>query len=67
MRRGEQHGTAAATQDDAAGAVDGVKDGKYAFHTGSEPNPWWQVDLGKVQVVSPSRGVQPARLCSRTA
>ena len=32
---------------DAAGAVDGVKDGKYAFHTGQEPNPWWQVDLGK--------------------
>jgi hypothetical protein len=32
---------------DAAGAVDGVKDGKYAFHTDREPNPWWQVDLGK--------------------
>ena len=34
------------TQGDAAGAVDGVKDGKYAFHTAQEPNPWWQVDLG---------------------
>jgi len=32
---------------DAAGAVDGVKDGKYAFHTDKEPNPWWQVDLGE--------------------
>jgi mono/diheme cytochrome c family protein len=32
---------------DAAGAVDGVKNGLYAFHTGHEPNPWWQVDLGK--------------------
>ncbi len=31
---------------DAAGAVDGLKDGKYAFHTAHEPNPWWQVDLG---------------------
>ncbi len=31
---------------DAAGAVDGVKNGKYAFHTDKEPNPWWQVDLG---------------------
>ncbi len=31
---------------DAAGAVDGVKNGRYAFHTGHEPNPWWQVDLG---------------------
>lgn len=35
------------TRSDAAGAVDGVKDGKYAFHTGFEPNPWWQVDLGQ--------------------
>ncbi len=46
-RRGVQHGAVSTTQDDAAGAVDGVKDGKYAFHTGSEPNPWWQVDLGQ--------------------
>ncbi len=35
------------TFQDAAGAVDGVKNGKYAFHTAQEPNPWWQVDLGK--------------------
>ncbi len=36
---------------DAAGAVDGVKNGLYAFHTGLEKTPWWQVDLGKaVQV-----------------
>jgi mono/diheme cytochrome c family protein len=46
-RRGAQHGATATTQGDAAGAVDGVKDGKYAFHTGHEPNPWWQVDLGQ--------------------
>jgi len=32
---------------DAAGAVDGVKNGKYAFHTAREPNPWWRVDLGE--------------------
>lgn len=31
---------------DAGGAVDGVKDGRYGFHTGGDPNPWWQVDLG---------------------
>ncbi|MGL4943327.1 MAG: discoidin domain-containing protein [Thermoguttaceae bacterium] len=37
--------TSVTTQLDAAGAVDGVKDGKYAFHTGSNANPWWQVDL----------------------
>ena len=34
------------TAADAAGAVDGVKNGRYAFHTGGDPNPWWQVDLG---------------------
>lgn len=32
---------------DAAGAVDGVKDGKWGFHTENEPQPWWQVDLGQ--------------------
>lgn len=30
---------------DAAGAVDGVKDGRYGFHCGYEPHPWWEVDL----------------------
>jgi len=34
------------TFEDARGAVDGVKNGLYAFHCGHEPNPWWQVDLG---------------------
>ncbi len=33
------------TADDAAGAVDGVKNGLYAFHCGWEANPWWSVDL----------------------
>jgi hypothetical protein len=32
---------------DAQGAVDGVKNGSYGFHTESETNPWWQVDLGE--------------------
>jgi mono/diheme cytochrome c family protein len=36
-----------ATAADAAGAVDGVKNGLYAFHTGGDPDPWWQVDLGQ--------------------
>ncbi len=40
------------TQSDAAGACDGKKDGKYAFHTGQEPNPWWQVDLGTIQPIA---------------
>jgi mono/diheme cytochrome c family protein len=37
---------------DAAGAVDGVKNGRYAFHTARERNPWWQVDLGKRQPIA---------------
>ncbi|MGD0091281.1 MAG: discoidin domain-containing protein [Planctomycetota bacterium] len=36
----------ATTREDAAGACDGIKNGKYGFHTAQEPNPWWQVDLG---------------------
>ncbi|MCU0874696.1 MAG: discoidin domain-containing protein, partial [Pirellulaceae bacterium] len=31
--------------EDAGGAVDGVKDGKWGFHTENEEQPWWQVDL----------------------
>ena len=46
-RRGSWREASVTTKSDAAGAVDGVKNGKYAFHTGGEPNPWWQVDLGQ--------------------
>ena len=42
---------AAASWQDAAGAVDGVKNGRYAFHTAQEANPWWQVDLGKAMEI----------------
>ncbi|MDT9340534.1 FkbM family methyltransferase [Trichodesmium erythraeum 21-75] len=31
--------------DDAQGAVNGTKTGKYGFCTKREANPWWQVDL----------------------
>ena len=34
---------------DARGGVDGLKDGKWGFHTADEPNPWWHVDLGSKQ------------------
>jgi hypothetical protein len=34
------------TQQDAAGACDGVKTGEWGFHTGEHQDPWWQVDLG---------------------
>ncbi|MBM3476866.1 MAG: hypothetical protein FJX75_26635 [Armatimonadetes bacterium] len=37
----------ATTKEDALGAVDGVKDGKWGFHTALENQPWWQVDLGQ--------------------
>jgi hypothetical protein len=35
-------------EQDAAGAVDGVKDGRWGFHTGEDNRPWWQVDLQQV-------------------
>ena len=34
------------TRLDAAGAVDGVKNGRFGFHTERDESPWWQVDLG---------------------
>ena len=52
LRRGVPRGSAVTTQGDAAGAVDGIKDGKYAFHTNQQPEPWWQVDLGQVQAIA---------------
>lgn len=33
---------------DAAGAVDGVKNGGFGFHTAEQRDPWWQVDLQQV-------------------
>ena len=40
-------GGAVSTHQDAAGGCDGVKDGTFGFHTGSDQEPWWQVDLGE--------------------
>ncbi|MEE8450908.1 MAG: discoidin domain-containing protein [Thermoguttaceae bacterium] len=34
-------------EQDAAGGVDGVKNGQWGFHTEKEDDPWWQVDLGE--------------------
>ena len=34
-------------EEDAPGGVDGIKNGKWGFHTENEENPWWQVDLEK--------------------
>jgi hypothetical protein len=35
------------TKSDALGGCDGVKTGKWGFHTAVSKDPWWQVDLGK--------------------
>jgi hypothetical protein len=45
-------GATVPTYADAAGAVDGVKNGRYAFHTALEPNPWWQVNLGEPRAIA---------------
>jgi hypothetical protein len=50
LQRGE--GGPLTTAADAAGAVDGVKNGKYGFHVGWQADPWWQVDLGSVQPIA---------------
>ena len=41
--------------DDAAGGCDGVTNGEWGFHTDLQDNPWWQVDLGKVQSLAQVR------------
>jgi hypothetical protein len=43
------------TTEDAAGACDGVINGKWGFHTASESNPWWQVDLGGLHPIAEVR------------
>jgi len=40
------------TAADAAGACDGVKNGRYGFHTAQEKQPWWQVDLGRPRPIA---------------
>ena len=36
------------TAQDACGAVDGIKNGRFGFHVAvGENDPWWQVDLGE--------------------
>ncbi len=38
-------------EQDAVGAVNGIRDGLRKFHTALEDNPWWQVDLGGLTVI----------------
>ena len=56
------------TTQDAAGGCDGIKDGRFGFHTASgEQDPWWQVDLGspvklgRVVVYNRTDGQTPPR------
>ena len=52
LRQAESWCAATPTAQDALGAVDGVKNGLFGFHTGQTENPWWQVDLEKVTPVA---------------
>jgi hypothetical protein len=45
--RSSRSAAAVATRQDAVGGCDGIKDGKFGFHTNRDENPWWQVDLGQ--------------------
>ena len=45
LREAQEAGLSVAQ--DAAGGCDGIKTGKWGFHTQNEEQPWWQVDLGK--------------------
>jgi hypothetical protein len=45
--RGRLDTTPVTPEVDAGGGCDGIKDGKWGFHTAEEDNPWWQVDLGQ--------------------
>ncbi len=52
LRQDVVRGSAEATPaEDAAGGCDGVKNGKWGFHTALEDAPWWQVDLGAAMAV----------------
>ncbi|MCC7490979.1 MAG: discoidin domain-containing protein [Fimbriimonadaceae bacterium] len=45
-------GAARTTAEDATGAVDGIKNGEWGFHTNLEESPWWQVDLTRATALS---------------
>jgi hypothetical protein len=49
LRSAPERAKSVTTQSDAGGGCDGIKDGKWGFHTGYDPNPWWEVDLGQTQ------------------
>ena len=47
LEAGKVNAYGVTTTQDASGGCDGVKNGRWGFHTASgESEPWWQVDLG---------------------
>lgn len=52
---------------DSQGGVNGVKSGRYNFHTDFEVNPWWQVDLEQVYEVKEIRVYNRLDSCSERA
>jgi len=52
---------------DAQGAVDGIKNGGYGFHTNKEPTPWWEVDLKAIYNLSEIRIFNRLDCCSERA
>jgi hypothetical protein len=52
---------------DAQGAVDGVINGGFAFHTANQANPWWQVDLGGTYRLSEVRLYNRLDCCGERA
>lgn len=52
---------------DPQGAVNGVKNGGFGFHTSLETNPWWQVDLGGVNALQEVRVFNRLDCCTERA
>ena len=52
---------------DAQGAVDGVKNRSFGFHTNREKNPWWQVDLGAIKQLAEIRIFNRIDCCAERA
>jgi formylglycine-generating enzyme required for sulfatase activity len=53
--------------EDAAGAVDGVIDGSFSFHTSQDEAPFWQVDLGAPEPISAVIVYNSAHMPARAA
>jgi hypothetical protein len=54
-------------EQDAAGAVDGIINGKWGFHTADEEKPWWQLDLGRPTAIDRVVLYNRTDLAERTA